>query len=213
MHIVISMCHMGRHHFSILSHTATQILLKGAFSKLSVFSPMFCFGWTIPLSVIFFCAPEHQCSTRCQSQCRYLKKSATADGSPHYEDTNTWTSLWASYFIFCPSAFLCFFFIVYQIRLGNVLLLNTYLFYGIWLCRCENEGVLCLLTLDMWFLALRFFTMAFFQCFNLRLHVKTQQHCVVAQWNMIRLLFARRKVPVTQRCWLFWGFIHRLRSL
>lgn len=80
-----------------------------------------------------------------------------------------------------PWLFFVFFFIVYQIRLGNVLLLNTYLFYGIWLCRCENEGVLCLLTLDMWFLALRFFTMAFFQCFNLRLHVKTQQHCVVAQ--------------------------------
>lgn len=136
-----------------------------------------------PFKPLVYCASEHQSSTRRQSQCRYLKKSAAADGSPHNEYTNTGTRLWVSYFIFHPLAFLFFFFFRgYQIRLGNVLLQDTYLLSGIWLCRCENDGVLWLLTLEMWFLALQCFTMALFQCFNLCPHVKTQQRCVGAYW-------------------------------
>lgn len=74
---------------------------------------------------------------------------------------------------------------VNQIRLGNVFLLDTYLLSRIWLCRCENDGVLWLLTLEMWFLALLCFTMALLQHFNQCFNVKTQQHCTGAWWNMI----------------------------
>lgn len=163
-------------HFVPHRHTAIKIPSRRCISQSQYILLIALFWVNHPFKLLVYCAPEHQSSTRRQSQCRYLKKSAAADGSPHNEDTNTGTSLWVSYFIFHPLAFL--FFIVNQIRLGNVLLLDTYLLSGIWLCRCKNDGVLWLLTLEMWFLALQCFTMALFQCFNLCLNVKTLQHCV-----------------------------------
>lgn len=77
-----------------------------------------------------------------------------------------------------PWLFFIFFFRVYQIRFGNVLLLNTWLLSGIWLCRCENDGVLWLLTLEMWFLALQWFTMALFLLLPF-LRVYTQVEAIV----------------------------------
>lgn len=77
-------------------HTA----IKKNPSKRCIFHSRYVLLLNHPFKPLVYCAPEHQSSTRRQSRCRYLKKSAAADGSPHNEDTNTGASLWVSYFIF-----------------------------------------------------------------------------------------------------------------
>lgn len=131
----------------------------------------FCKRWLYPQFVFFwvnhsykalvYSALELLSYSRRQSPCRYLKKSAAADGSPHNEYTNTETSLWVSYLIFHPLAFL-FFSTVNQSKLGN----NTYLLSGIWRCWCGNDRLFWLLTLEMWFLPLQCFTIALSLCFK-----------------------------------------------
>lgn len=71
--------------------------------------PQFGFFWVNhSYKALVYSALELLSYSRRQSPCRYLKKSAAADGSPHNEYTNTKTSLWVSYLIFHPLAFLFF---------------------------------------------------------------------------------------------------------
>lgn len=143
-YVLLLPCVVWTHSMPAFCSNSRNSLSKMHFPK-SLCCWLFLFWVNPPFKPLVYCAPEHQRSTKRQSLCRYLKKSAAADGSPHNEDINTQV---CGFYVLFSTSWLFSFFIVNQIRFG--MLLVTYLLSGIWLCRCENDGVLRLLILEMW---------------------------------------------------------------